>query len=73
MEDEEFKTLRKKYYQVSKEIRLEALDDERKELANNEKSPDPKYYEGSRVERIKLLDEVKQQLENLEQMSKSKK
>ncbi|KAK7571076.1 hypothetical protein V9T40_014680 [Parthenolecanium corni] len=72
-EDEEFKSLRKKYYQVSKDIRMDAIEEEKKELGQSESSPKVKYYEGSKNDRIKLLDEIKRQMEELESISKGKK
>ncbi|XKL65507.1 hypothetical protein PGB90_008927 [Kerria lacca] len=71
--DEEFESLRKKYYKISKEIRLNAIEEEKRELENYEKSPIQKYYEGSKSERIKFLDDIKHQMKELEKIKKTKK
>lgn len=58
---------------MSKDIRMDAIEEEKQELEKNASSPKVKYYEGSKSDRIKMLDDIKRQMEELESISKSKK
>ena len=71
---EEFNSWTKKYNFLSKEIRKNAIEQEKQELENLKKSPMTKYkyFEGSREERIQQLDEEKKLLEEMENLAKSK-
>lgn len=67
-----FASWSKKYYQISKEIRKNTLEQEKNELEDLRKSPIVKYFEGSREERIAALKEEKKLLDQMEALSTAK-
>lgn len=70
---DQFNVWTKKYNRLSKEIRKNAVEEEKKELEGLEKSPLVKHYEGSRAERIQALEREQKQIEEMEKKRKTKK
>lgn len=62
----------KKYNQISRKIRLAAIEKEKKELEEIEKSPQNKYYPGTKTDRIKIIDEEKELLEKMDKLAQIK-
>jgi hypothetical protein len=71
---EEFNLWTKKYNFIAKEIRKNAIEQEKSELENLKKSPITKlkYFEGSREDRILQLTEEKKIIEEMEKLAKEK-
>lgn len=69
----EFNTWTKKYNHISKEIRRNAIEQEKQELKGLEKSPLVKYYEGSRIDRIQALEQEQKVIEEMEMNEKNAK
>ncbi|XP_065214494.1 uncharacterized protein LOC135841457 [Planococcus citri] len=70
--DEEFRSSLKKYNQISRRIRLAAIEKEKRELEGFDKSPVNKYYPGTKIDRLKILEEEKELLQKMEKLAQSK-
>lgn len=73
-EMKEFNSWSKKYNFIAKEIRKNAIEQEKQELENLKNVPiaNYKYFEGTREDRILQLDEEKRLLEEMENLAKEK-
>ncbi len=71
METEEFQVLLRKYNNISKQQRMESLQQEEQELRGN-RSPTPKYYEGTRTDRLQQVEAETEILREMDQMARQK-